>query len=73
MSRFDRTTLVAGTGKLERTKLVGAIDAESELKSILYGFFGHLSYGANPRPAIRLTMGTGKSKQMVVLLGAMLP
>ena len=62
VSRSDRTTLVAGTGKVKRPKLIGAIEAQSELDNILDGFFEDLAEGANPRAAIRLTMGAGKTK-----------
>ncbi|MDB9810721.1 hypothetical protein OAC05_06765, partial [Planktomarina temperata] len=65
VSRSDRTTLVAGSGKVDRPKLIGAADAQSELNSILSGFFEDLAEDANPRAAIRLTMGTGKTKQTI--------
>jgi hypothetical protein len=65
VSRSDRTTLVAGSGKVDRPKLIGAEDAQSELNSILSVFFEDLAEGANPRAAIRLTMGTGKTKQTI--------
>jgi hypothetical protein len=68
VSRSDRTTLVAGSGKVERPKLVGAKDAESELNTILGSFFEDLAEGAKPRAAIRLTMGTGKTKQTIAQL-----
>ena len=60
--------LVAGTGKVERPKLVGPTEAQSELNTILGLFFGDLAEGANPRAAIRLTMGAGKTKQTVAHL-----
>jgi hypothetical protein len=72
VSRSDRTTLVAGTGKAERPKLVGAIQAQSELNGILEDFFGDLAEGANPRAAIRLTMGAGKTKKTITHLKAYL-
>ena len=72
VSRSDRTTLVAGTGKAERPKLVGALDAQSKLNGILEDFFGDLAEGANPRAAIRLTMGTGKTKKTITHLKAYL-
>jgi hypothetical protein len=72
VSRSDRTTLVAGTGKEERPKLVGAIQAQSELNGILDGFFKDLAEGANPRAAIRLTMGAGKTKKTITHLKAYL-
>jgi hypothetical protein len=65
VSRSDRTTLVAGSGKVERPKLVGAVEAQSKLDAILSGFFEDLAGGANPRAAVRLTMGTGKTKQTI--------
>ena len=65
VSRSDRTTLVAGSGEVERPKLVGAIEAQSKLNTILSGFFEDLAEGANPRAAIRLTMGAGKTKQTI--------
>ena len=65
VSRSDRTTLVAGAGQVERPKLVGAIEAQSKLNTILSSFFEELAEGANPRAAIRLTMGTGKTKQTI--------
>ena len=65
VSRSDRTILVAGAGKVERPKLVGAKDAESELNTILGSFFEDLAEGASPRAAVRLTMGTGKTKQTI--------
>ena len=63
VSRSDRTTLVAGAGKVGRPKFVGAVEAQSKLNTILSGFFENWAEGANPRAAIRLTMGTGKTKQ----------
>ena len=66
--RPDRTTLLAGTGKVKHPKLIGAIEAQSELNSILDDFFGDFSEGADPRAAIRLTTGTGKTKQSVAHL-----
>tara|TARA_R110002073_G_C9484579_1_gene580285 strand:- start:343 stop:3543 length:3201 start_codon:yes stop_codon:yes gene_type:complete len=72
VSRSDRTILVAGAGKVERPKLVGAIEAQSKLNTILSGFFEDLAEGANPRAAIRLTMGTGKTKQTITHLKAYL-
>ena len=68
VSRSDRTTLVAGAGKVERPKLVGAKEAQSKLNAILGSFFEDLAEGANPRAAIRLTMGTGKTKQTIAEL-----
>ena len=72
VSRSDRTTLVAGTGKAERPKLVGAIEAQSELNGILDDFFEDLAEGSNPRAAIRLTMGAGKTKKTITHLKAYL-
>jgi len=72
VSRSDRTTLVAGAGKVGRPKLVGAIEAQSKLNTILGSFFENLAEGANPRAAIRLTMGTGKTKQTIAHLKAYL-
>jgi hypothetical protein len=72
VSRSDRTTLVAGTGKEERPKLVGAIQAQSELNGLLDKFFEDLTNGANPRAAIRLTMGAGKTKKTITHLKAYL-
>ena len=63
VSRSDRTTLVSGTGKVEGPKLIGAIEAQSKLNTILDDFFEDLAEGSNPRTAIRLTMGTGKTRQ----------
>ncbi|MDB2517101.1 hypothetical protein N9X22_07590, partial [Planktomarina temperata] len=68
VSRSDRTILVAGAGKVDRPKLIGAKDAQSELNSILSGFFEDLAGGASPRAAVRLTMGTGKTKQTIAEL-----
>ena len=65
VSRSDRTILVAGAGKVERPKLVGAVEAQSKLDAILSGFFEDLAGGASPRAAVRLTMGTGKTKQTI--------
>ena len=65
VSRSDRTILVAGAGKVERPKLVGAVEAQSKLDAILSGFFEDLAGGANPRAAVRLTIGTGKTKQTI--------
>jgi hypothetical protein len=62
VSRSDRTRLVAGSGKVERPKLVGAVEAQSKLDAILSGFVEDLAGGACPRAAVRLTMGTGKTK-----------
>ena len=72
MSRSDRTKLVAGTGKVERPKLVGAIEAQSEHNRILDKFFEDLTEGYNPRAAIRLTMGAGKTKKTITHLKAYL-
>ena len=72
VSRSDRTILVAGAGKVERPKLVGAVEAQSKLDAILSGFFENLAEGANPRAAVRLTMGTGKTKQTIAHLKAYL-
>ena len=72
VSRSDRTILVAGAGKAERPKLVGAVEAQSKLDAILSGFFENLAKGANPRAAVRLTMGTGKTKQTIAHLKAYL-
>ena len=72
VSRSDKTMLVSGAGKLERPKLIGSLQAQSKLESILDGFFEDLAEGANPRAAIRLTMGTGKTKQTVSHLKAYL-
>ena len=68
VSRSDRTTLVAGAGKAKRPKLTGAAEAQSELSTILDDFFEDLAEGAYPRATIRLTMGTGKTKQTVAHL-----
>ena len=68
VSRSDRTILVAGAGKVERPKLIGAKEAQSELNTILSGFFEDLARGASPRAAVRLTMGTGKTKQTIAHL-----
>ena len=54
---------MAGKGKVERPQLVGAVEAQSKLNTILRGFFEVLSEGLNPRAAIRLTMGAGKTKR----------
>jgi hypothetical protein len=72
VSRSDRTTLVAGTGKAERPKLVGALEAQSKLNTILDDFFEDLAEGSNPRAAIRLTMGAGKTKKTITHLKAYL-
>ena len=72
VSRSDRTILVAGAGKVERPKLVGAEEAQSKLDAILSGFFEDLAGGASPRAAVRLTMGTGKTKQTIAHLKAYL-
>ena len=72
VSRSDRTILVAGSGKVERLKLVGAVEAQSKLDAILSGFFEDLAGGASPRAAVRLTMGTGKTKQTISHLKAYL-
>jgi hypothetical protein len=72
VSRSDRTTLVAGSGKAERPKLIGATQAQDELSSILDEFFEGLADGAGPRAAIRLTMGTGKTQQTIAHLKAYL-
>jgi hypothetical protein len=68
VSRSDKTTLVAGSGRVERPTLVGAIEAQSKLNTILSCFFEDLAEGANPRAAIRLTMGAGKTKQTISYL-----
>lgn len=72
VSRSDRTTLVAGSVSIARPKLIGAKQAEAELENILAEFFGSLSDGEAPRAAIRLTMGTGKTKQTIEHLTAFL-
>ncbi len=65
VSRSDRTTLVAGSGGVSRPNLIGLSEAQDELNTILDGFFEDLENGSNPRAAIRLTMGTGKTKQTI--------
>ena len=40
-------------------------DAQSELNRILSGFFEDLAEGANPRAAIRLTMGAGNASAAI--------
>ena len=42
--------------------------AQSKLDAILSGFFEDLAGGASPRAAVRLTMGTGKTKQTIAHL-----
>lgn len=62
VSRSDRTTLVAGSTKAKRPKLISPEDAQAQLGIILGQFFGKLAADEVPRSAIRLTMGTGKTK-----------
>jgi hypothetical protein len=66
--RVDRTKLVEGAGKVERPKLVGAKEAQSELNTILSGLFEDLAEGTNPSAAIRLTMGPGKTTENIAHL-----
>ena len=47
-------------------------EAQSELNGILEDFFEDLAEGANPRAAIRLTMGAGKTKKTITHLKAYL-
>ena len=72
VSHSDRTMLVAGTGTVKRPKLIGAIEAQSQLNSMLDGFFVNSSEGADPRVAIRLTMGTSKAELPVAHLNTYL-
>lgn len=65
ISRSERTTLVAGIGTTERPKLVGSIEAQSKLNSILGGFFEGLTKGSIQRTALRLTMGAGKTTHTI--------
>ncbi|MDC0541526.1 hypothetical protein OAO50_07670 [Paracoccaceae bacterium] len=65
VSRSDRTTLVAGSGKVERPTLRSVEEAEVLLNDCLTGFFSDLADSKSPRLAIRITMGTGKTTKAI--------
>ena len=58
VSRSERTTLVAGSGKVERPALRSVEEAEALLNDCLTGFFSDLADIKSPRLAVRITMGT---------------
>ncbi|MDU8910060.1 hypothetical protein [Aestuariicoccus sp. MJ-SS9] len=72
VSRADNTTLLAGSGQVERPKLVSGEAAQTELNEILDSFFDRLGKGEKPRASVRLTMGTGKTTQTIDHLKAFL-
>ena len=61
VSRSDKTTLVAGSGKIERPTLRSVEEAEKLLNDSLTGFFSDRADNKSPRLAVRITMGTGKT------------
>ena len=65
VSRSDRTTLVAGSGKVERLALRSVEEAEALLNDCLTGFFSDLADSKSPRLAVRITMGTGKTTKAI--------
>lgn len=64
VSKSDNTILVFGSveAKAKRPTLISPEDAQGKLGVILGQFFDELATGKVPRSAIRLTMGTGKTK-----------
>ena len=56
VSRSERTTLVTGSGKLERPTLRSVEEAEALLNDCLTGFFSDLADNKFPRLAVRITM-----------------
>jgi hypothetical protein len=68
VSRSDRTTLVAGAGKVERPTLRSVEKSEALLNDCLTGFFSDLADNKSPRLAVRITMGTGKTTQAIEYL-----
>ena len=65
VSRSERTTLVAGSGKLERPALRSVEEAEVLLNDCLKGFFSDFTDSKSPRLAVRITMGTGKTTKAI--------
>lgn len=65
VSKSDRTTLVAGSISKDRPHLVSPTKAQEKLSMILADFFDELGAGKIPRSGIRLTMGTGKTRQTI--------
>ncbi|MDC0541663.1 hypothetical protein OAO50_08390, partial [Paracoccaceae bacterium] len=65
VSRSDRTTLVAGSGKVKRPALRSVEEAEVLLNDSLTGFFSDLADSKSPRLAVRITMGTGKTTKAI--------
>ena len=65
VSKSDRTTLVAGSNSKEPPHLVSPTKAQEKLSMILADFFDELGAGKSPRAGIRLTMGTGKTRQTI--------
>ena len=65
VSRSDKTTLVAGSGKIERPILRSVAVAEAMLNDSLTGFFSDLADSKQPRLAVRITMGTGKTTKTI--------
>ena len=65
VSRSDRTTLVAGSGKVERPTLRSVEEAEALLNDSLNGFFSGLADNKSPRLAVQITMGTGKTTKAI--------
>ena len=72
VSRSGKTTLVAGSATARRPKLISPEDAQAQLDTIFNQFFGKLAADEVPRSAIRLTMGTGKTKGTIEHLKAFL-
>lgn len=56
VSRSDRTTLVAGSGKTERPTLRSVYEAGVLLNDCLTGCFSDLADNKSPRLAVRITM-----------------
>jgi hypothetical protein len=65
VSRSDRTTLVAGAGKVDRPALRSVEEAEALLNDCLKGFFSDLTDSKSPRLAVRIIMGTGKTTKAI--------
>ena len=63
--RSERTTLVAGSGKVDRPTLRSLEEAEALLNDCLTGFFSDLADSQSPRLAVWITMGTGKTTKAI--------
>ena len=65
VSRSERTTLVAGAGKVDRPALRSVEEAEALLNDSLTGFFSDLADSKSPRLAGRITMGTDQTTKAI--------